>query len=276
MKKIKRPQPIKPGIKLYENIFSGSNQQSIFREISNGIKAIIANSHRLHEDIELLINSERYASGGFLLATADEEMAKVFILLDMCRVDFKRHENILKNLCRAFYDHVSKHAYNNVIGFFRPFRDMKHVKDLWVAEITRLWPSDYESGEPDFPHYTYFIRELPLYVDFIEYDQQWHIPDHYSSKYRFDQNFGGDSLSDSKKLLKNIDDSYGSGFFSPESLSILNSIFKNNFISEKDDIDKIKGLYRKVKGQLANHLEDEFEKSSLNKIPLYPFVHIIR
>ena len=156
----KRPQPGIPGIRLYNNIFGGSDHQSICREISNGIEAIIINSRRLHEDVELLINSERYASGGFLLATADEEMAKVFILLDMCRVDFQRHENILKGLCRAFYDHVAKHAYNKVITFFRPFRDMKHVKELWVAEITRLWPSGHESGEPDFPHETYFFGPI--------------------------------------------------------------------------------------------------------------------
>ena len=272
----KRPQPIRPGIRLYDNIFGGLDPQSILKEISNGIEAIIINSRRLHEDVELLIKSGRYASGGFLLATADEEMAKVFILLDMCRVDFERHESILKNLCRAFYDHVAKYAYSKVINFFRPFHDMQHVKDLWVAEITRLWPSDYESGEPDFPHDTYFYRELPLYVDFIEYDQEWHIPDHYSLKYRFDQYLGCDSFSDSKQLLKNINDSFEMGFFSPNSLAVLNDNFKKNIISENDDMKTIIELYMKMKGQIADDLKDEFEKSVLFQIPLYPFVHILR
>lgn len=272
----KRPKPPKPGIKLYENLFNGLSCGVILNRISEGIYAAIENSNRLIEDVELLLKSKRFASAGFLLATADEEMAKVYILLDMCRLDFHRHENILKQLCRAFYDHVVKYAYNKVIRFPLQFRDMKHVKDAWITEITRWWPSGYESGEPDFPHNTYFNREIPLYVDFIEFDRAWHIPDHNTLWYKFDANIGENSLSKSKNFLKRLNDNKQNGFFSQEALSILNIAFKEQYISEKTENDTILKLNEEVKNQLDQHLQKTFYKSSLAEWPLYSFSNILR
>lgn len=272
----KRPKPPKPGIKLYENLFNGLSFGVILNRISEGIYAAIENSNRLIEDVELLLKSKRFASAGFLLATADEEMAKVYILLDMCRLDFTKHENTLKHLCRAFYEHVAKFAYNEIVRFSLGFRDMEHVKEMWLAEITRWWPSGYESGEPDFPHDTYFLRELPLYVDFIEFDQKWHLPDRHTLKYRFDREFGEDSFSDSKKALNKLNESRESGFFSPECLAILNGNFRKHFLSEKTENITMAGIYKKVKDQLSDHFKEDFESSALNHWPLYPFVDIIR
>ena len=276
MPESKRPAPPKPGLKLYENLFSGLEFEAILKRISDGIHAVISNSGRLLEDVEILLDSERFASAGFLLATADEEMAKAYILLDMCRLDFYKHENILKHLCRAFYEHVAKFAYNEIVRFPFSFRDMEHVKEMWLAEITRWWPSGYEFGEPDFPHDTYFLRELPLYADFIEFDQKWHIPNRHTSRYRFDRDFEENSFSSSKKALKKLTDSEKLGFFSPECLQILNGIFKKYFLSGNTEIEKLFGLYRKVKDKIADHLKEEFERSALNQVPLYPFVDIIR
>ena len=207
MSKEKRPQPPKPGLKLFENLFLGLEYEAILKRISDGIQAVISNSDRLLEDVELLLQRKRFASASFLLATADEEMAKAYILLDMCRLDFYKHENTLKHLCRSFYEHVAKFAYNEIVRFSLDFRDMEHVKEMWMAEITRWWPSGYESGEPDFPHDTYFLRELPLYVDFIDFDQQWHVPDHRTQWHRFNMVIGDDSFSESKKALNKLNDS---------------------------------------------------------------------
>lgn len=128
MEERKRPQPPKPGIKLFENLFLGLEYEAILKRISDGVQAVISNSVRLLEDVEILLNSERFASAGFLLATADEEMAKAYILLDMCRLDFYKHENTLKHLCRAFYEHVAKFAYNEIVRFSLGFSDMEHEK----------------------------------------------------------------------------------------------------------------------------------------------------
>jgi AbiV family abortive infection protein len=110
--------PPKSGLKLYENLFMGMKYEDTIKRISDGLLSINSNASRLIEDVELLVNSNRYSSASFLLATANEEMAKSYILLDMCRLDFTRHENTLKNLCRAFYDHVMKSAYIVKLFYF--------------------------------------------------------------------------------------------------------------------------------------------------------------
>lgn len=276
MEENKRPQPPKPGIKLYENVFVGLDHHETLQRISDGIHAVISNAARLLEEVELLVGSDHFATASFLLATADEEMAKIYILLDMCRLDFSKHENKLKNLCRAFYDHVAKCAYNEVMRFEIEFRDMRHVKEVWIAEITRWWPSGYESGEPDFPHDTYFKRELPLYVDFIEYDQEWHIPQQDTNKFYFNASFGEDIFSKSKDAMNKLSKTEDFQLFDIKYLQILNDTFRKDNFSENTETELITGLYEKVKSQLPKNLQNSFEESALNEWPLYPFVNILR
>jgi AbiV family abortive infection protein len=182
-----RPQPPKPGKALFGNLFEGLPYDQTMKLLSEGIKAAITNCRRLLDDVEVLLAAKSYASARFLLATADEEMAKPYILLDMCRLDFSKHLGTLRNLCRAFFDHAAKHAYNEIIRFGLPLNDMKRIKEIWLTDITRWWPSDYESGEPDMPHDTYFEWELPLYVDYVAYDGRWHVPDNSSAEWIWPQ-----------------------------------------------------------------------------------------
>lgn len=261
--------PPKPGMKLYENLFMGMKYEDTIKRISSGLLSINSNGNRLIEDVELLVKSHSYSSAAFLLATADEEMAKSYILLDMCRLDFTRHENILKNLCRAFYDHVLKSAYIKIVRFPLEFRDMSHVKEMWDVEIARWWPSGYESGEPDMPHDTYFAREIPLYVDFIDFDQQWHVPQHHTRKYIFDPDLGDDSLSKSKKMIEQLGKTSETGLYSTQCLFSFNEVFKNHYLSDKTDTKEIKRLYLKAAERLG-HVK--FEGSALSEWPLYSFV----
>lgn len=257
---------------MYKNLFTELDHSGTLSRISDGITATITNANRLLEDVEILVKSNKYASAGFLLATADEEMAKVYILLDMCRLDFGRHENYLKKLCRGFYNHVVKYAYRTIIEPIRSYHDMKHVREFWLAETTRYWPSGFESGEPDFPHDTVFHRELPLYVDFIDYDQVWHIPDNTFNSYRFEKMIGEDAISKSKKFLKRIKDSANKGFFEKEILSIINEDYKKQIISEKTTTNKIQKIYKKIQSRMPTDVQADFKESSLCEWPLYYFV----
>lgn len=261
--------PPKPGVKLFENLFVGIRHEDTIKRISDGLFAINSNINRLIEDVELLVKSERYSSAAFLLATADEEMAKSYILLDMCRLNFSCHENTLKQLCRAFYNHVCKSAYIEIVRFPSDFRDMTNVKEVWDAETTRWWPSGYESGEPDMPHNSYFVREVPLYVDFVDFDQQWHIPQHDTGKYIFDANIGNDSLSKSKNMFDQLCKTAEVGLYSAECLSTFNEVFKDHYLSDKTKTEEIERLYLKV----AKRLDIEhFKNSALCEWPLYSFL----
>jgi hypothetical protein len=102
-------RPPVPGELLYENLFIRRDDTETIETLSQGLQAVHLNAARLIKDVELLVSAERYASASFLLATADEEIAKFYILADMCRLDFSRHQSILKRLCQAFYSPCFSH-----------------------------------------------------------------------------------------------------------------------------------------------------------------------
>lgn len=270
--KIKTPQA---GSELYKNIFENKDESIIIQLISDGLIAVINNASRLINDVHLLIDSNRYASARFLLATADEEMAKSYILLDMCRLDFIKYESVLRCLCRAFYDHVLKHAYTRIHRFGR-IRDSKHAREIYELEITKWWPNnDPESGEPDMPHDTYFSREMPLYVDYIEYDQKWSIPGNDSEAHYFTKLIGLDSLSVSEKYLEMLKFTYTAGFFKPQSLTILHDIFKKYYIKENLRKNELMEIYHKIDENINSELS--IPKGTIFKTiyfswPIYDFL----
>ena len=49
-------------MKLYENLFMGMKYEDTIKRISDGLLAINSNVNRLIEDVELLVESNRYSS----------------------------------------------------------------------------------------------------------------------------------------------------------------------------------------------------------------------
>jgi AbiV family abortive infection protein len=263
-------------MQLFENLFAGRGCNEILEVLSNGLTAVLANASRLIKDVSLLIDAKRYASAAFLLATADEEMAKSYILVDACRLDFLRHQSVLKCLCRAFYNHIAKHAYNQIVRSSIAAHDMRQVKEWWDVEVTPWWPSDPESGEPDMPHDVYFAREMPLYVEFNNPSQKkWAAPEDEGLKYIFEEFPGNDSLTKSRKALDRLCTTSEAGLCKPDCLSILNETFRDHYITERTEVNDIFRLYKKT----ASRVESEtgipnqiFSGSALDEWPLYHFV----
>jgi len=264
----------KPGDQLFENLFVNRDREQTLETISEGLIAFMDNARRLLEDAEILLKAERSASTQFLITTANEEMAKSYILLDACRLDLSRHKSELKRLCLAFYDHVTKYAYNRVIRW-SPLHDMADVKEKWDIETKKWWPSGEESGEPDMPHATYFMREMPLYVDFIDYDQDWSKPEQIAAGYnalRISNH--SQSLSEAQQALKRLERTHEAGLYSPQSLAIFNDNFRRSYITEKTPSESIDRLYEKAAQQIENDLgisREEFLDSALHEWPLYAF-----
>jgi len=269
-RKAERPKAAK---QLFENVFAESKPEATLRTISQGLIAFLENATRLMEDMMVLMKAERFPTAKFLLTTTNEEMAKSYILLDACRLDLSRDTSTLQSLCRAFYDHVTKYAYNEIINSHTHVRSMEQIKIFWEAETTKWWPSSGpESGGPDMPHETYFSREMPLYVDFIEYDQKWHKPENAITgmsltleKMRFKETQEG---------LKRLQQTFESGLYNPESLTILNNNFKKHYVTEKTPSEEIQRLYEKTAQQMEQELsikKETFFESALHEWPLYYF-----
>ena len=256
----------------------GREDSVTIKVISEGLAAIVTNVSRLIEDVKVLAATAHYSSAGFLLTTADEEMAKCYILLDACRVDFSRHQNVLKALCRAFYDHVKKHAYIQVIRDSKLFlyQDMDQVQYNWKLEIKKWWPGDTMSGEPDMPHDTYFGREMTLYVDFLAQFQTWSIPNNASDKNEFfDDSFGESKLKKTEATFDTIRETKDIGLFRVDALVEFHESFKKHYLTEKTTTEDVLKVYRDAASRIRDNCGipvDQFKNSALSEWPLYHFV----
>lgn len=262
-----------PADLLYKNLFKDPTHFESCRLIAEGVSASYKNADRLLSDARYLADAGRDSSARFMLTTAREEIAKSFILLDMCKLDWDKHESVLRCLCKAFYSHIVKHAYMEVLDFWN-IHSMKDVARWWEIKIKRHWPAPPESGEPDMPHDTYFEREMPLYVDYGDYDHRWLIPtdrDHqaYLS--------GGDKtrFSQIEKRIEKWKLADSVGIVSVEVFAILNRVFKDHCVGESTPVETVGCLYQEVAKRVDKQTGitvDSFMESPVVQWPLYDFV----
>lgn len=278
---------------LYENLFDHCEREKTLEIISEGLTACLENADSLIQDAKILANNKRYSTAIFLLTTADEEMAKSYILLDACRLDFLRNLSEQKRLCKAFYNHIYKYAYYKVLSFPSVTdlvrvdslanedecenTNMIEIKKLWRGQIRKWWPNEsIENGEPPMPHEIRIIREGFLYVDFDDWMKQWCKP--YAERRKFVvDTFLFDKFPESNEALEQLRFTYNSKLYSPESLSILNDNFKNLYVNTNKKTVQIARQYDNVAQQIENEMgisKQTFDKSALRKLPLYYFLTI--
>lgn len=278
--KYKQPKPWKL---LYENLFVRRDLTSALNAISEGLNYFAENASALLDEAKILADSQKKARAIFLVTTANEEIAKSYILLDACRLDFILHKATLKKLCQAFYGHLEKYAYNKTIRFSPIFRDSQHISWDSVSEffqnaLVRWWPSDdNEDGEPDMPHNIYWERETKLYVDFSDYSQCWIVPIPENPGYEFGGPLGDDPYSKSRFALKRILYTRDEKLYDIEVLEVLNSVFRKCYINDKTNEKTIIHLYENVMEKIKRNLgisPDTFKNSALMEWPLYHFLQI--
>ena len=266
----KRPYPADL---LFKNLFKERTPLESFRLIAEGISASYNNANRLLSDAQYLTDAGRHSSAKFMLTTAREEIAKSFVLLDMCRLDSVKHESVLRRLCRAFYDHIKKHAYMEVIDF-RNIHSMRDVAQLWVIEVKRFWPAPLESGEPDMPHETFFTREMPLYVDYGDYDRCWLIPTDRDDE-AFFSSAGKTRFSQIENRIEKWKVAESVGIVSPNVFAILNTIFKDHYVGESTTVETLGCLYEGMAQRVSKQTgitADLLMDSPVIQWPLYDFV----
>lgn len=248
----------KQGDTLYKALFQGRTAKSSLKTISSGILACCTNARRLFDDARILTNADRFATAHFLLATADEEVGKVYILLDMLRLDFAKHEGELRKLCGAFYNHLSKHAYTDVLRFPGIWNwDLNGVKGIFGSERRPYWEGNPESGEPDMSADHSMAREGSLYVEFYsgDYEDVWWTPDNNHSKGMVlgggpTGMFGG-ALNYVEKSVAKLEESRDNRLFSLECLEIFHEEFSKVFITSlRTRGEEILDLYNPIFGKL--------------------------
>jgi len=241
------------GDTLYKALFQDRTDESSLETISSGILACCTNARRLFDDAKILTNADRFATAHFLLATADEEVGKVYILLDMLRLDFAKHEGELRKLCRAFYDHLSKHAYTDVLRFPGIWNwDLNGVKRRFKSERKNWWEGNPESGEPSMPADHLMVREGSLYVEFSSYGYEdvWLVPSNNLIKgmvLGWGPRMRGGALNCMEKSVAKLEESRDNGLFSPECLQVFHEEFSKRFITSLNTMsEEILDLYNPI------------------------------
>ena len=260
---------------LYEWLIGPGDAAEALAKLSAGIHRIIENAESLLQDATLLADARRYERADFLSATAREEMAKVYVLIDMCRLDFAKHHAELKRLCHVFYDHVRKHAYFELIAKSWPgIQSMSEVKQAFKVETQKWWPTDPQDGEPSMRHDIYFSRELNLYVDFDDYARTWVTPNSPAKAIQFETEFLSTPISDAMKALDKLKRTRDLKLFDADRLGVLHARFSRRFIDDRTTTEELCKLYRSV-GAEIEHLwgvpSGDFEASEVHNWPLYAF-----
>ena len=227
--KKRRPKRPKQSDVLYNALFANSKER-IIGLISDGIRELHKNAKSLLDDVVVLSEHERFTSSDFLLFTAAEELAKIYILIDMLRLDFGKKTR-LKRLYQAFYSHVLKSVYFRIISFPLPIRDMKHLREIAGVEKQEYWPVyDHESGEPDMINLELFRRETSLYVDFSEYDGFWISPSPGISKANINSGNSTGYQEETKAIFKRTEKALKEGCFDTDCLTIFHDVFSKREI----------------------------------------------
>jgi len=270
-----KPTSPEPSLRLFEEIFEDTDASAIAAVVADGVHALIANIDRLVSDVDCLVTQQRFASASFLLATAEEELAKVFILIDACRLDVSQHQSVQRRLCRAFYNHIFKHAYNGVRRHPN-IESMAEALDLWKLEVKRWWPGspNPEYAEPALPHDTFFDREAPLYVDWDYLAKLWVTPTHGTNALKFQKKYGEDDLESLTSELKGVKAAFSNGLLSATAFKVLNDIYASTYVKETTDNSVINKLEAKLVESLSAKLavsQEEIIASPLVGWPLYHF-----
>jgi AbiV family abortive infection protein len=265
----------------YLNVLALQPPQSI-ELICSGIKTILDHVLSLLGDADLLFDHERYAIARFLVATADEELGKLHILIDAARLGTS-HENTAIQLSLAFYNHVAKYAYSEV---WRARKDLERGSFLGVeqrmdAHLAKQWPGSSDGSEPDFPHETYFHRQMKLYVDYQDHGG-WIAPRGYRDE--FESSFRGvPSLREkSREHLKAFQSSRDLGLFESAPMLKVNEMWRNHYFSRETNDDlrrQLNDLRHKTAKDLAQLVGCEaavVRDSPLCFWPCYGFLDAMR
>lgn len=230
MASLKKPPP---GPALFDSLFLKSRDP--IELVHEGVEALIINAERLFDDSLLLAESGRALSAKFLANVMVEEIGKIFILMDMIKLDFTKYENKLRRLCGGFYSHGVKHSYVTLNLEFK-LADMKEAEAAFNTVKPNWIQGDYESGEPDMPNLWTTQREWSLYVDLFADSHQWFVPD---SSGAFN---GGDEFTIRYvygKYLDKITEAAKKGHFEIAILRNYHEVFSQHYFSEASDVKEL-------------------------------------
>ena len=147
-----------------------------FPVLAEGAELIAENVETLAEDIEALGEKRRYRAVAALRVFAEEEAAKVLIILDIARGGW-RDQKVTKSALGSFYSHLSRGLYVQPYGGSpADLAEVRRYVDMWRREFYLDGPMEVDWI---FSNDLITGREERLYVDYVEDengDRRWVSP----------------------------------------------------------------------------------------------------
>jgi hypothetical protein len=182
-----------------------------------------------------------------------------------------KHHDIIRQLCKASYSHIAKHAYLEVQGY-PELENMGRVMEAWEIAVRKWWPASPESGEPSMPHDTVFDREYPLYVDISDYSRTWLLPNNETQRAYFMDVLGHNPIKAVEDVVRLLTEADEAGLIQPECLRTIGSVFENHYVGDQASRNIVDKLHRKAAERLKTECgisEERYLRSTFVQWPLY-------
>jgi AbiV family abortive infection protein len=277
------PAPPERAPLLYRDLFGVRDTALRLQSLGQGIAAIVGSVRELLMDVEILAEAKRWARARFILATADEELGKAHLLVDVARLDVK-HENALRKLSAGFYDHVTKYCYMRAWRFRETVAPPYGIRlgHFFACDSIKWWPGDGE-GVPDLPHDTAFSRDANLYVDYSDWTLgEWIAPDERASALDFGSEALGreilgldDKRVSTREHLAAFEQLLTKGALELTALQAFHGVWRSRYVraSTPDaDVEVLHGRTAAAVAPTSSCSVDEVLNSPLCLWPCYDFV----
>ena len=243
---------------------------TLFTEIAAGAALCVSNAHQIDSDSLLLNELRRPAGSEILRLAAEEEAAKVLILVDAVRCPRIERQSDFNRQLQYFNDHLAKGIYAQ---YCWRYPDSFSAVREWVNRERKEYYLDGPNNvDWIFYHEILRQREEAIYVDYIENDgaHYWHDP-------RRTDELGRMPVSSRRPTLRLVSALSNAGCLKPSALDILAKIWRAQAIDENLTMHALFDLNNKSLESLhAGGLLETEDSNVINEIanrwlfPLYP------
>ena len=138
----------------------------LFKEISEGITHIVENAVSLDDTARRLCQAQEYRTAEILRGFAEEEAAKVLILIDAVRCPSDRPEKA--ETLKCFYNHLVKRIYAMMCSWRGGRVNFEEVRQTIGLECRSLYLDGPNDIDWIFPNSIKAEREQAMYVDYVQ------------------------------------------------------------------------------------------------------------
>ena len=141
------------------------SDKHLFEEISEGISHIVENAVSLNMAAISLYEAEEFRASEILHSYAEEEAAKVLILIDLVRCPRNNQPERVETL-ECFYDHLAKIIYAKMCSYhINSFEEARQIIEIDRRPFYLDGPRDVDWI---FPNSIKSARENLIYVDYVQ------------------------------------------------------------------------------------------------------------